>query len=61
MEQFEYANIAEWKTVVTGIDEGVYAEFEWQAHALAALLLRSTAELVAESSVKLPQESRRLD
>ena len=48
VEQFEYANIAEWKTVVTSIDEGVYAEFEWQAHALAALLLVPTTELKAE-------------
>lgn len=48
VEQFEYANIAEWKTVVTGIDEDVYAEFEWQAHALAGLILVPTAELKAE-------------
>lgn len=48
VEQFEYASIAEWKTVVTGIDEEVYAEFEWQAHALAGLILVPSAELKAE-------------
>lgn len=48
VEQFVYANIAEWKTVVTGIDEDVYAEFEWQAHALAGLILVPTAELKVE-------------
>jgi Zn-dependent peptidase ImmA (M78 family) len=48
VEQFEYANIAEWKTVVAGIDEEVYAEFEWQAHALAGLILVPPAELKAE-------------
>jgi Zn-dependent peptidase ImmA (M78 family) len=48
VNQFEYANIAEWKTVVTGIDEEIYAEFEWQAHALAGLILVPPAELKAE-------------
>jgi Zn-dependent peptidase ImmA (M78 family) len=48
VNQFEYSNIAEWKTVVTGIDEDVYAEFEWQAHALAGLILVPTAQLKAE-------------
>ncbi len=48
VEQFEYANIAEWKTVVTGIDKEVYAEFEWQADALARLILVPTAELSIE-------------
>jgi Zn-dependent peptidase ImmA (M78 family) len=48
VEQFEYSNIAEWKTVVTGIAEDVYDEFEWQAHALAGLILVPTAALRSE-------------
>jgi Zn-dependent peptidase ImmA (M78 family) len=48
VNQFEYANIAEWKAVVTGIDEEIYAEFEWQAHALAGLILVPTGALKTE-------------
>jgi Zn-dependent peptidase ImmA (M78 family) len=48
VKQFEYANIAEWKSVVTGIDEELYAEFEWQAHALARLILVPPEELKSE-------------
>lgn len=48
VDQFEYNNINEWKTVVTGIDENVYAAFEWQAHALAGIILVPTAQLRAE-------------
>ena len=46
--QYEFDTIAEWKAVVIGIDEKVFEEFEWQAHALAGLMLVPPAELAVE-------------
>lgn len=46
--QYEFDTLAEWKAVVTGIDENVFAELEWQAHELAGLMLVPAEALAAE-------------
>ncbi len=46
--QYEFESLAEWKAVVTGVDEKVYAEFEWQARALAGLILAPQKALAIE-------------
>ena len=46
--QYEFDNLAEWKAVVAGIDEMVFAEFEWQAIELASLMLVPQGPLAAE-------------
>ena len=46
--QYEFDTLAEWKAVVTGIDEKVFAEFEWQASELAGLMLVPQEALAAE-------------
>lgn len=48
INQYEFESLAEWKAVVTGIDEKVYAEFEWQARALAGLILVPRRALAIE-------------
>ncbi len=46
--QYEFDTRAEWKAVVTGLDEMVYAQFEWQARELAGLMLVPEGPLAAE-------------
>jgi Zn-dependent peptidase ImmA (M78 family) len=48
ISQYDFDTLAEWKAVVTGIDEKVFAEFEWQARALAGLMLVPQEALAAE-------------
>lgn len=50
IEQFDFATIREWKDQVTAVDEMVFGTFEWQAHALASLILVPRAALGAESA-----------
>ena len=46
--QYEFDTLAEWKAVVTGLDEKVFADFEWQASELAGLMLVPQEALAAE-------------
>jgi len=46
--QYEFDNLTEWKAVVTGLDEMVFAQFEWQATELASLMLVPQGPLAAE-------------
>ena len=46
--QYEFDTLAEWKAVVTGIDEKVFADFKWQASELAGLMLVPQEALAAE-------------
>jgi hypothetical protein len=55
---FEFENVEEWKDIITSIDEKLYAEFEWQAHALARLILVPREALALEfkeAEAKLPR------